>query len=92
MVKILKWTSNEAVHSLPPKDRRSISPATCALIPCFTQTIQLGRSAPVLPLSLDLILLFASLNDELEQFNFVIIVEMSVIYDRIIYNHYNDII
>ena len=41
---------------------------------------------------LDLILLFASLNDELEQFNFVIIVEMSVIYDRIIYNHYNDII
>src|SRR5215217_2899234 len=49
---LLKWTSNEAVHSLPQKGLRSISPAPCALTPCSRQTIQRGRSAPVSRLSL----------------------------------------
>ena len=42
-----KWTSKEAAHSPPAKDRPSILPALCALTPCFRQTIRRARGVSV---------------------------------------------
>ncbi len=43
---IEKWTSNEAVPSLPAKDRQSILPARCASTRCSTRPLRRAFSAP----------------------------------------------
>ncbi len=46
-----KWRSNEAVHSLPARDRRSILPARCVLIRFSIRPLRRVLSAPVSPSS-----------------------------------------
>ncbi len=50
-VRIQKWKSNEAAHSLPAKDRRSGSPARCVSTRCSSRPIRRAFAAPASPSS-----------------------------------------